>query len=218
MTTMTEAIGAATQDGTGAELWARIVASSLDGLGDATSDHGGQISRPRIKFANPTDPATTFPDSLLTKTRESGMVVSIADCTEPPPRRWLVQKLIPEGAASSLYGDGGVGKSNLALMLASSVALGTEFAGLPTRRCCVLWLDAEMDLQEFLRRAYAVARGMGRERPPEGVLYHCLMKSLAREEGRRAVDDPQRALRPGDGEPDSKGRLPQRRKGAAEEA
>ena len=75
---------------------------------------------------------------------------------------------------TSLYGDGGQGKSLLAVHLASAVALGRPFLGLPTEARPVLYLDAELDADEFTRRAYGVARGMGESRPPAGLHYLAL--------------------------------------------
>jgi hypothetical protein len=43
----------------------------------------------------------------------------------------------------------------------------------------VVWLDVEMDGDEFLRRAYAVARGMGLQDIPEGVYYYRLPGALS---------------------------------------
>jgi Cdc6-like AAA superfamily ATPase len=40
------------------------------------------------------------------------------------PREWIVPDWIPRGLVTALYGDGGVGKSLLAMQLMSSVALG----------------------------------------------------------------------------------------------
>jgi len=43
----------------------------------------------------------------------------------------------------------------------------------------VLYVDTELDADEFLRRAYALARGMGLERPAEGLYYYRPAGSLA---------------------------------------
>ncbi|HEY9147871.1 MAG TPA: AAA family ATPase, partial [Gammaproteobacteria bacterium] len=46
-----------------------------------------------------------------------------------PEREWLVQDLIPARNVTLLYGDGGTGKSLLALQLAVAVALGRPWLG-----------------------------------------------------------------------------------------
>ena len=91
---------------------------------------------------------------------------------EPVPRRFIIEDLIPENFITSLYGDGGTGKSFIALFIAFSVARGESFAGKKVEKGNVLYVDAELDVEEQARRAYAVARGLGLERPPEG-LYYC---------------------------------------------
>lgn len=40
----------------------------------------------------------------------------------PPPRQWVLDGLIPVGAVSALYGDGGLGKSMLALNLMAEMS------------------------------------------------------------------------------------------------
>ena len=45
--------------------------------------------------------------------------------TDPAPREWLVDRLIPHGRLSSLYGVGEAGKSRLVLQLAAAVIAGS---------------------------------------------------------------------------------------------
>ena len=42
----------------------------------------------------------------------------------PPPRRWLVKDWLPAGRVTLLAGQGGIGKSRLALQLAAGIAIG----------------------------------------------------------------------------------------------
>lgn len=97
--------------------------------------------------------------------------VCIGTLAEPPPREWFVAGLIPEGAPSILAGHSGLGKSFVALHLALCVCTGTAFLGRPVKRASVLWVDRELDQDETARRAYAVARGMGLETPPDNLFY-----------------------------------------------
>jgi hypothetical protein len=77
------------------------------------------------------------------------------------------------------YGDSGIYKSWLGLALLLSKAVGRDFLGRVVGAACpVLWLDVEMDAEEFLRRAYAVARGMGLPGIPEGVYYYKLPAAI----------------------------------------
>jgi DNA-binding transcriptional ArsR family regulator len=90
----------------------------------------------------------------------------------------VVDGLVPAGAVTIVYGDSGQGKSFLALYVATCIALGRPVLGLPTERRPVLYIDAELDADEFVRRAYRVARGLGLDRPPVGLHYCRLAGSL----------------------------------------
>jgi len=72
-------------------------------------------------------------------------VVSLAsfagqDITE---RSWIVDDLIPESNVTDLSGDGGTGKSLLALQLAVGVATGTRWLGRNVAKGAVLYLSCE---------------------------------------------------------------------------
>ena len=77
--------------------------------------------------------------------------------SEPPPREWLVDGLIPRGTVTSLYGDGGTGKSLLALQLAVDVATGGKWIGKATVVGGSLFISAEDDQDELHRRVRDVA-------------------------------------------------------------
>lgn len=98
-------------------------------------------------------------------------VVDLSRYAEPEPRRYRVADLVPADATTSLYADGGSGKSLLAVHLACHVALGRPWLGLEVDAAPVLYVDAELDVAEFGRRAFRVARGIGLERPPAGLHY-----------------------------------------------
>lgn len=80
---------------------------------------------------------------------------------KPPPLRWQVAGLIPEGFVTMLAADGGTGKSFLAVYLALCLCLGRSFFGLGTRRGRVLYVDFELNTEEQQRRVWRVAEGMG---------------------------------------------------------
>lgn len=69
-----------------------------------------------------------------------------------PLRRWHVDGMIPAGTVTSLYGDGGTGKSLVALQLAVSTTVGRPWIGLPVEAGGCLMLTAEDDLDEVHRR------------------------------------------------------------------
>ena len=66
-----------------------------------------------------------------------------------PEREWLMQDWIPSQSVTSLYGDGGVGKTLLAQQLAIAVATKRKFAGLEVEHGKVLGLFCEDDIDEL---------------------------------------------------------------------
>lgn len=69
-----------------------------------------------------------------------------------PEREWLVPDLVPLRQVTLLSGDGGVGKSLLALQLSAATALGYGVLGLEPRPGRVLYVGAEDEAPEFQRR------------------------------------------------------------------
>lgn len=82
---------------------------------------------------------------------------------EPPPRRWLVPGLIPDRCVTSLYGDGGSGKTMLALtlMVAMTTRGGMSWLGEPTHGLRSVGLFAEDDGDEIIRRLHRVCKAHG---------------------------------------------------------
>lgn len=79
---------------------------------------------------------------------------SIASLPDPPNDRpnFLVERLLPAAALSILQGDGGTGKTYLALELAACISTGRPFLGLPTTKRNVLYIDTESGAEEIARR------------------------------------------------------------------
>lgn len=69
---------------------------------------------------------------------------------EAPERKWLIKGWIPLGEISSLYGIGGIGKSQLTNQLAISVSSGADFLGLKVEQAipvlCVFCEDSDAEL------------------------------------------------------------------------
>jgi archaellum biogenesis ATPase FlaH len=65
---------------------------------------------------------------------------------------WLLDKLIPEGAITLLFGRGGIGKTSLALQIVYAIAQGQEFAGLKTKQVFVTFIDFENPLSVLKER------------------------------------------------------------------
>jgi RecA-family ATPase len=73
---------------------------------------------------------------------------------------WRVADFVPEGHLTMLIGDGGTGKSILALYLALRICTGRPFFEMETRKGRVLYVDHELDRDEQLRRVHRIARAM----------------------------------------------------------
>ncbi|MBT0779450.1 AAA family ATPase [Paracoccus sp. pheM1] len=77
---------------------------------------------------------------------------TMLDGKEVPPRNWLVPGAIPSGTVTLLTGDGGTGKSLLALQLATACALGKPWLGKTVAGGRALFVSAEDDEDELHRR------------------------------------------------------------------
>ena len=96
------------------------------------------------------------------ETAEGGFFIASRLEGKPvPARKWLVEGLIPSGTVTLLGGDGGTGKSLLALQLAIASALGNGWLGHAVTAGHAVYLSAEDDEDELHRRAYDVAHAAG---------------------------------------------------------
>ncbi|WP_187148026.1 AAA family ATPase [Nitrobacter winogradskyi] len=75
-----------------------------------------------------------------------------------PPRRWHVRDWIPAETVTLLYGDGGTGKSLIALQLLASTALGRPWLGRVVEKGACLFVTAEDSRDEVHRRLADIAR------------------------------------------------------------
>lgn len=78
-----------------------------------------------------------------------------------PERRWVVEDLIPFFCTTALYGDGGTGKSLLAMQLITSAALGRPWIGLPVTPLKVLGFFCEDTQDELHRRQERINAAYG---------------------------------------------------------
>ncbi|HAE26059.1 MULTISPECIES: AAA family ATPase [Hyphomonas] len=78
-----------------------------------------------------------------------------------PSREWVVDGLVPKRVVTSLYGDGGVGKSLYALQLAHAVATEGKWAGRDVTGGNVVFVSAEDDEHELHRRLSDIIRNEG---------------------------------------------------------
>lgn len=107
-------------------------------------------------------------------------VVDVSGEDEPGPRLDTVQGIIPKGKITSLFAEGGTSKSFLAILISLIVALGWRlFDDLDTISGDCLYLDFEDDSEEFIRRSYEIARGLGLEGPQSGLFYRRCNRPLS---------------------------------------
>nr|RDS97435.1 hypothetical protein DWF04_02800 [Cereibacter sphaeroides f. sp. denitrificans] len=104
-----------------------------------------------------------------------------------PSREWLVEDLIPARTVTLLSGDGGTGKSLLALQLVVAAALGRPWLGRTVSSGRAVFASAEDDEAELHRRLWDVTQA-------EGVTFADLdrltIRSLAGEDALLATQDP----------------------------
>lgn len=112
---------------------------------------------------------------------------SAASLKEKPvqPREWLVHGLIPQKTVTLFGGDGGTGKSLLALQLAVAVTTGGGWIGKGVSEGSVIYMSAEDDDDELHRRLDDILRS---ERRSYDDLSGLTLRSLAGEDALLAVD------------------------------
>lgn len=101
------------------------------------------------------------------------------------PREWLVHGLVPKKNVTLFSGDGGTGKSLLALQLAIGAAAECGWLGKPVNGGGVIFLSAEDDDDELHRRTDDILRAYGRNYDDLSSL---TMRSLAGEDALLAVE------------------------------
>jgi RecA-family ATPase len=121
-----------------------------------------------------------------TAARESQFYVAASLKDKPvPPRQWLVHGLVPQKTVTLFSGDGGTGKSLLALQLAVAVTAQTAWIGKTVNTGRVIFLSAEDDDDEIHRRLDDILKAEGRSYDDLSGL---TLRSLAGEDALLAVD------------------------------
>ncbi|MES2665414.1 MAG: AAA family ATPase [Pseudomonadota bacterium] len=111
-----------------------------------------------------------------------------------PERKWLVPDLIPARTVTLLYGDGGTGKSLLALQLAVAVATGQRWLGRETQGGQCVFLSAEDEADELHRRLSDI---LAHEGADFAGLDRLTLRSMAGEDALLAqIEGPHKPLLP----------------------
>lgn len=113
-------------------------------------------------------------------TDDTGLVVTdVVDFVKRalPPRTYLLHPWLTKESMSMIYAKTGVGKTHLTLNIAHALATGGEFLGWTAAKPVrVLYVDAEMAMDDLQGRLKAIIRGTGKE--PEAGFF----KQIARSE------------------------------------
>lgn len=112
---------------------------------------------------------------------------------EPTPRRFHVPELLPARTVTILAGDGGMGKSTLALQLCAATILGKSWVGLTPAQGAALYLSAEDDGDELERRVHDAAHFYDCDKAELDGLF---LLPLADEDALLAIDGDRGVLRP----------------------
>lgn len=102
-----------------------------------------------------------------------------------PARQWLVPGMVPQRTVTLFSGDGGTGKSLLALQMAVAAVAGTSWIGRSVQQGSALLISAEDDDDELHRRLDDILRAEGRSYDDVAGL---TLRSLAGEDALLAVD------------------------------
>ena len=109
----------------------------------------------------------------LTRAIETAMPLRVSTWGNTPPeaRQWLIDERLPTGRVSLLTGEGGAGKSRLALQLAAGIASGGDDgewivspgrmmrlgSAVPTDGASVVFASWEDEPEEFYRRLHQIS-------------------------------------------------------------
>jgi hypothetical protein len=117
----------------------------------------------------PDEPESLFavPAVVTSAVREVEPLVCIDPTTwagrSPQPREWVVDGWMPKGEVTLLYGDGGVGKSLLAMQFATCAATSRPWLGQTTRPSRVMGFFCEDGEDELFRRQADINKALGVE-------------------------------------------------------
>lgn len=148
---------------------------------DTRADMRGMIEDARRKweYAEPADPQlgyvdergewTAYGDDWQAPGGEAetpadwpALDLKVCSTSRAPIRQWMIQDWVPRNKATLLAGDGGVGKSLLAQIMATCVAAsGQVFFGVGVQEANAAYISWEDDADELWRRQEAICEVMG---------------------------------------------------------
>lgn len=152
--------------------WARLNVASTPGRASVAK---------ALEEASPTRPWREYVEKscrMVVMHLRHAQPVEYLTPTAPNGHRWLVEPVIPYGEVTVLFGDGGTGKSLLALAVGLHGLLGHPMGAWHVGHVeRMLYLDWETDSQTHRERLYGLTRTL--EVPgPESILYRALARPL----------------------------------------
>jgi hypothetical protein len=124
-------------------------------VGSATREHAILVSEIAAEDVFGPAPAKVQDDEPVEEEEEESIPVraSEIDIDDVPEREWLIEGVYPRRCVSSLYGEGGAGKSLVAMELIMCVAGKIDFYGMKVQHPCpALYVSCEDDLAEMKHR------------------------------------------------------------------
>lgn len=94
-------------------------------------------------------------------------------------RHFLVERLLPAGRPTLMYGPWASGKGWISVGLCVAVAAGLGFAGLGVQQGPTLYLDWEDEQDVFDERVWMICRGLGLSEPPPNMHYRACRGALS---------------------------------------
>ena len=91
-----------------------------------------------------------------------------------PPINYVIDGMIEEGTSTVFYGDGGAGKTYVALTMGICISAGLPFMDFSTTQHTVLYVDEEMGERMLERRIRYVCDGLG-VKPEKMNLFYIAM-------------------------------------------
>ena len=119
------------------------------------------LEEAKRRKAQPSPPHVPNPDYVAARLKTLDLIT--LDGKPVPERRWMVRDWIPHGNVTMLAGDGGIGKSLLAMQLLTCAATGKDWLGRETMPCRAVGVFCEDDADELHRRQQAINEHYGLE-------------------------------------------------------
>lgn len=127
----------------------------------------GRILKSRYKEVDWEEALEQVCVHTLKNERRGAPVVELDPTKDIPPPSWLLYPLLPLNQPTMIFGEGGSGKSLVALLISIIVILSwydNPFQLRPTKKSItVLWLDYEADQEQTEWRLKAMLKGLGLE-------------------------------------------------------